>query len=366
MGGMALDNNSDESLLASPLAYKRNSGGGVIGSSSKQAKPQNMAQYLTGLGDIASKINQSNFGEGGRAQSSLNLYKGAFRNGMYEGTNPNALVGGDTSFLEQQYANRENPNYALRVGGIVDQLALHMYQSDVSQGNEYTRWASGHTLGPALFSIEDTHMDSLNYDDKWLRVQSQYLKKASDVLKQYGTQNEDGTYNLNLAKGTELGSATRGFETYKRDSGREYWSHGERYTEYEDARRDVYGLKSDIKYDNVKLFSDFNQAYDYAKNENSFLRSLKESALTYFAEGKYGEWQGSSDLLQSVGLSKNNMLKELSYSKDGTVGKRRADVEQYKRNKSKEAELKVRGSGPGAGIDPESALRLNTPTLLGF
>lgn len=243
-----------------------------------------------------------------------------------------------TSFLENSSSyGITNP---------LDAVALGLWQQGLGKasGSSFLSYRSGlqsggggdASLGSTLYTIADTHLDSLNYEDKWLRTQAGAIMNASNVLKQYVTKdNRDGTYNLAITPGAEIGIS--GASTEPRSSA--------------------------LTYDNVKLFSDIDAAYNYVRNESSFLYDIKKAALI-----RTGTNTDLGPTGEQAQRGRANTAAELNYAAENDLKSRRSKVDQYKRNKATSQRLSATSSGSAGvgGADNSDELKLGIPNLLGL
>lgn len=273
------------------------------------------------------------------------------------------IFGGDASFLESSSAyGITNP---------LDAVALGLWQAGLGKasGSSFLSYRSGvgnedASLGSTLYSIADTHLDALNYDDKWLRTQAGAVMSASKALMPYVTKdNQDGTYNLSIGSGaTGLGlsglhSETSSWTEWEPRSG----GYPVSYTRSSSSLVD--GPSKTLNYENVKLFNDIDSAYNYVRNDSSFLYNIKKAALNRTATntdlGPTGE---------QAQRGRANVATELNYAAENDLKSRRSKVDQYKRNKATSQRLSATSSGSAGvgGADNSDELKLGIPNLLGL
>lgn len=268
------------------------------------------------------------------------------------------IFGGSTSFLESSSGRGiKNP---------LDAVALGLWQQGLGKasGSPFLSYRSGvgnddASLGSTLYTLSDTHLDALNYDDKWLRTQAGAIMKASEALRPYVTKdNQDGTYNLTITPGAaNLGIAGLHSQVYTWDEGTKGNSDIRSSVSY------VNGPTKTLNYENVKLFNDIDAAYNYVRNESSFLYDVKKAALERTASntdiGPTGE---------QAQRGRVNVAKELNYAAENDLKSRRSKVDQYKRNKASSQRLSATSAG-GSGIGGSNGndeLKLGIPNLLGL
>lgn len=269
-----------------------------------------------------------------------NMYN--YYSNLYPTTYNNTIFGGQESFLNKY------SNYGL--SNILDAVALGTWQEGLNKNSGKNLDSSG--LGSVLYTLSGTHLDSLNYDDKWLRTQAGAVMKASELLQPYVTRNnQDGTYNITLPGGTDLGITT--------NTSREvYDAYANQFNLINNK-----GLSNSLSFENVKLFNDIDAAYNYVRNESSFLRSLKENALSKSLGDDRVTWEG-----ELSGRSQANTSSELNYAAENDLKNRRSKVDQYKRNKASSQRLSATSAG-GSGIggsNDNDELKLGIPNLLGL
>ncbi len=268
------------------------------------------------------------------------------------------IFGSDTSFLEHSSSfGIENP---------LDAVALGLWQKGLgdASGNSFLAYRSGlgnqdASLGSTLYSIADTHLDSLNYEDKWLRTQAGAVMKASEALRPYITKdNQDGTYNVTINPGASgLGLSGIHRQVYQWDEGTKGNSDLRSSVSYAD------GPTKSLSYENIKLFNDIDSAYNYVRNESSFLYNVKKAAL---------ERTGSNTDLGPTGemaqQGRASVASELGYAAANDLKGRRSKVDQYKRNKAASQRLSATAAGGAGvgGVDNGDELKLGIPNLLGL
>lgn len=296
------------------------------------------------------------------AERMWNFYTSIYSGGY----NNDRIFGTETPFIQSA------SNYGL--SSPLDAVALGVWQHDLgtASGNQYLNYRSGgranydQSLASTLYTVSDTHLDALNYEDKWLRTQAGAVVKASNVLKNYVTRdNKDGTYNLTINPGADLGIAGAGnrvltsYETVYRSGA----------TPDTIARQDLQGFSGPTKtlsYENIPLFTDISAAYDYVRNQSSFLYNIKKNALQ--RTGKYEGDQRFGPTAELAAKSQNNIQQELNYAENNNLKNRRSQADKYKRNKSISQRLSATAAGaPGiGGSSSEDSLKLAIPNLLGL
>lgn len=307
-----------------------------------------LEEWLTGFSNVSTTLRTMNLRDNPYQESQWNIYRTVGSNvGVYQ----YQAFNGSSSWLDKA------PSFGMN--NILDALAFSKWNEGLTKAAGQNSGELGGigwgSLAPALMTLSGTHIDSLNYDDKWLRTQAGSLVAASNDLRNYVTKdNGDGTYNLDLSS-ANLGGAsalntTNSYYDWKDDVTRSYNVAGSSVGNFG-------------KVENVKLFSDIDSAYNYARNESSFLYNLKSSALSFL-----GGVNDPSARTDSVAYSKANIASELNYADANGLNKRRSDVDQYKRNKATSQRLSATAGGaPGiGGSDLEDTLKLGIPNLLGL
>ena len=196
----------------------------------------------------------------------------------------------------------------------LDAVALGLWQSGLEQasGTPYAGYRTGSDysrgLGSTLYTLSDTHLDALNYDDKWLRTQAGAVMNASNLLKQYVTRdNGDGTYNLTITPGADLGYAGR-YSQVVNAMGNEV-TNPDMYGDGTVVRNSS-GPRSAVSYENVKLFNDIDAAYNYVRNESSFLYDIKKAALERTASNTDIGPTGEQARLEELTSQKNLTMRQ--------------------------------------------------------
>lgn len=303
---------------------------------------------------ISNKLSAMNLKNDPYAENQWNYYSSIF-SGPF---GADQIFGGSNPFIESY------SNYGIK--NPLDAVALGLWQSGLEQasGSPYTRYRTGggvtRGLAASLYTLSDTHLDSLNYDDKWLRTQAGAVMNASNLLKQYITRdNGDGTYNLTINPGANLGLS--GSYVQRTNA---WGSEVDNPDMWADTTlKYSSGPRSSVNYENVKLFNDIDSAYNYVRNESSFLYDIKKAALERTASntdiGPTGE---------QARRGRTNVAAELGYASANDLKNRRSKVDQYKRNKATSQRLSATSSGSAGvgGADNSDELKLGIPNLLGL